>query len=125
MIPFMRLQNLDGKSRISLVQAQTLAIVAPGLHALAPVEMIEVPANGLAQARLELAARGTPELPADLRRVDRIAAIVPGTIRHERLQTPIARLIRPELVEHVAEPVDDLDVRPLVAAADVVFLAGP
>src|SRR3954447_23498351 len=108
MIPFMRVQTVDRRcqiSSVSSVQPETLAIVAAGLHALAPVQMIEVPAHRLAQARLELVARRPPELPADLRRVDRVAAVVPGTIRHERLQTLVARTIRPELVQHRAQAV--------------------
>ena len=61
--------------------------------------------------------RGAPaELAADLRRVDRVAPIVAGPIGHERLQRAIAvraverrvRRRRPQLVERVAQPIDDL-----------------
>src|SRR6476659_954238 len=75
---------------------------------------------------------GSPfELAPDLARIDGVAAIVAGPVRHERLQIPVARTAvkrgvgrgRSEDLERVADAIDDFEVGPLVAAADVVFLA--
>ena len=75
------------------------------------------------------------ELAADFRRVDRVPAIVPWPIAHERLEPAIAwrrprRALqggvgrgRTNALDRVTEPVDDLEVGPLVAAADIVFFA--
>src|SRR6185436_14253101 len=80
----------------SLAKAEPLAIVSPRLHLLAPVAVLEVPACGGRESLLERARRRPPEFAADLRRLDRIA-----------------------------HAVDHLEVGPLVAAADVVFLTSP
>ena len=71
----------------SLAQAQALAIVAPGLHRLAPVAVLEIPAHGRASGPSSNPWRGgQPSSRPNLRRVDRIAPIVAGTIGHERLE---------------------------------------
>ena len=73
------------------LEPEPLAVVAARLDVLAPVAVLEVPAHGRAQAVLERVARRPAELAADLRRVDRVAAIVAGPIGHERLELAIAR----------------------------------
>ena len=78
----------------------------------------------LAQPGVERVARRPSELAADLRRVDRVAPIVARAIGHERLQSGMRRILRPQLVERVADPIDDLEVGALVAAADIVLSAG-
>src|ERR671930_2489460 len=67
-------------------ETKPLSVVPSGLHPLAPVAMLEIPAHGVAQAALERVARRPSELAPNLRRVDRVPAIVAGAIGHERLQ---------------------------------------
>jgi hypothetical protein len=73
-------------------------------------------------------ARRPVELTADLHRVDGVSAVVPGPVGHVRLELAIARTGlqrgigpgRMELLERVADAIDDLQVRSFVAATDVV-----
>src|SRR5262249_11413120 len=106
-------------------QPQSAAIVPPRLHLLAPVAMFEVPEDSVAESALERMTRRPSELAANLGGVDRVAPIVARTIRHERLQAPAAFLLRLHLVEEVADAIDDLDVVPFVAAADIILFARP
>src|SRR5471032_1689686 len=73
-------------SHRALSQAESCAVVAAGLDLLAPVAVLDVPARGGGDAVLERVARRPSELAPDLARVDRVAAVVTGTIGHERLQ---------------------------------------
>ena len=66
-----------------------------------------------------------PELPTNLGGVDRIAPVVAGPVGHERLQRAAAGADGRQFVEDVADQIDDLQVRTLVAAADVVLLTKP
>src|SRR5579871_1976537 len=104
-------------------QAQTLPVIAASLYAIAPVAMLQVPPNGLPQTALERVPRRPPQLPADLARVDRVSPVVTGTIRDERLQPAAAVWGRAHLVHEIADAVHNLEVRALVAAADIVLLA--
>src|SRR5947209_18891225 len=85
--------------------------------------MLEVPAHGLSQAALERVARRPSELAANLRRVDRVPAIVAGTIGHERLQPAAAFSLGLQLVDDIADAIDEVEVRSFVAAADIILLA--
>src|SRR4030095_11689700 len=78
-------------SPIPSAEAQALPLVASGLHLLAPVAVLEVPARGRRDPGLERVARRPPELAADPGRVDRVAPIVSGPVRHERLQAAVGR----------------------------------
>src|SRR5437762_12782898 len=49
-----------------------------------PGLVLQVPAYGARKSRIECLPRRPPELAADLRRVDRVAAIVPGAVLDER-----------------------------------------
>src|SRR5712692_1138721 len=121
---------------ISALQAETLAIVLPRLHLLAPAPMIEVPLHCREQSVVEAVPRLPSELAADFRRVDGVPAIVPWPIAHERLECPIAwrpprRGLqgrvgrgRTNALDRVTEPIDDREIGPLVAAADIVLFAG-
>src|SRR5689334_14662927 len=101
---------------------ETLAIVTASLNLLAPAAVIDIPADRLAQSGFERVSRPPRELACDLRRVDRVAPIVARTIRHERLEPAARTGGRLQVVDDVANRVDDLEVRPFVAAADVVLL---
>src|ERR1051325_6299567 len=85
--------------------------------------MLEVPRHRFPQAGFERMARRPPELAPNRRCVDRVAPIVSGTVRHEGLQTMRARHARTELVDEIADAIPDFDVRPLVAAADIILFA--
>jgi hypothetical protein len=66
-------------------EAQTLSIVAAGLNGCAPVAMLDVPADSIAETMLERMARRPLEFQSDLRRINCVASIVPRPIRHKRL----------------------------------------
>jgi hypothetical protein len=86
--------------------------------------VVEVPAHGLAQAALEGLLRPPAELALDLARVDRVAPVVAGPVGDVRDQAAVRTWrIGSHLVEQGADGLDDLDVRLLVPAADVVGLA--
>src|SRR3546814_3889714 len=84
-----------------------------------------MPGGGVGDTRREAGRRRPPQLGRQLRRVDRVAAVVAraildvGDLRAPRL----AVLARAALVEQRADGVDDLDVRALGVTADVVGLA--
>src|SRR5207247_3451120 len=117
-----------------LTQPQALALVTARLHRLAPGPVGEVPADGGEQAALEVVAGPPAQLLPDLGGVDRVASIVAGTVLHEGLEPGVA--FQPageeggvggrgvDLVQDRAEPVHHLQVRALVAPADVVLLPG-
>src|SRR2546428_733779 len=121
-------------SPLTFPQPQSFAIVAAGLHGVAPVAMVEVPARCRFQAVLECAARRPSELTANLAGVDGVAPIVAGTIGHKCLQGAIAGHPReleggigtsgPQRFEHLTDSVDDLEIGPFVAAADIVLFTG-
>src|ERR1700757_2794489 len=71
------------------IQTQSCTVVAAGLHLFAPVAMLHVPARRRGEAVLERVARRPPELAADLRRVDRVAPVVTGTVGDERFQIAV------------------------------------
>ena len=87
------------------------------------------------EALLEGVAGLPAELVVDLRRVDRVATIVSGSIRDEGLEIGIARKAAclhprvltggPRLFEQGDDVVDQLEVRALRVAADVVLLSLP
>src|SRR5262252_1666023 len=104
--------------------------MATGLHPFAPAAVLEVPLRGACKAVLERVPRRPPELATDLRRVDRVATIVSGTVRHEGFQVAVAAAAerrvharRSQLLEDIADPIDDLQIGPLVAAADIILFA--
>src|SRR5262245_19334294 len=115
-------------------QPESLALVLSCQRDLTPLAIVEIPSRCLRQPRFEIVIRLPSELRANLRRIDRVAAIVPGAVGHKGFQLGIALLSLP-LQSHVvsggedrldlgAESIDDLQICPLVAAADVVLGAG-
>ena len=71
-------------------------------------------------------SEGPPsQIASDLRRVDRIAAIMAGTIADERDLLVIRAAVRARLlgIENIAQEAHDLDVRFFAAAADIVGFA--
>jgi len=49
--------------------------------------MVDIPADGLLDSRLEILLRPPAELALELAGIDGIAAVVAGTIRHETDQS--------------------------------------
>ncbi len=100
-----------------------LLVFAAG-DAAHPGLVVEVPADGLLEALLELEGRLPAELPLELPAVDGIAKVVAGAVGDESDEIVILTFAAAE------EPVSDayeslyhVDVLPLVEAADVVGLA--
>src|SRR5262249_49181298 len=95
--------------------------------------MIQIPSDGRAQSAFQTVLRTPAQLLTDLGCVDGVASIVSRASRHMRLQRSVARSTaqgwirgcRHEFIEDVAQAIDKIDVRPFVAAADVVFLSRP
>src|SRR2546430_10839814 len=111
-------------------EPQPLSVVAPLLNLDAPVAVLDVPLRRCRDALLERVRRRPPELAADSGRVDGVPPIVPGPIGHERFQIAIAPAAERgiaarwrERLEHVADAIDDLEIGPLVAAADIILFA--
>src|SRR3954471_11180615 len=116
-------------------QAEPFAAVAAGLYGLAPGAMAEIPAHGGAQPFLEALSWRPAELAPDLRVIDGVAAVVAGTVGDEGLERAVGGDAaggegggagrRAHALERVADGVDDLQVGPLAASAQVVALARP
>src|ERR1700693_5887049 len=87
--------------------------------------MVEIPAHRLREPGGERLARAPAELLSDLRRIDRIAAVVPGPVGDEGDEAPVAAFARANLLQRVAQGMHDLEVAPLGIGPDVVGLAGP
>src|SRR5215471_18901033 len=85
--------------------------------------MLEIPARGVEQPLFERVARLPTELAAYPGRVDCVPPVMSRPIRNERLEGAIAAGAGPQAIERVADGVDDLEVRSLVAAADIVLFA--
>src|SRR5258705_1363251 len=109
MMPFSiadcRLQVADWIADYDSSPTKALSIVLPLLYLLAPIAIVDVPTDGLAQAGFERVARRPSELLADFHGVDRVPAIVAGTIRNEGLQRAPAGGRRMQRVDGVADPV--------------------
>src|SRR5688572_25316231 len=86
-----------------------------GLQRAPPRFVLAIPADGRVQCRRE-AMRRRPAQAADLGAIDRVAAIVPGTVGHALDQ-------RLGLAGQSQDLAREHDVLHLVAAADVVDLA--
>ena len=100
-----------------LPHIQTLPQVLPGLFADAAARARE--------AGFERFALPPAEIALDLRRIDRVAAIMAGAIGHVRdLRFAFSSVgERPALVDERADRLHDMDVLALGVAADVVDLA--
>src|SRR5690554_49012 len=108
----------------SVVYAEAFALIAAILYALAPVEVVEVPLDGFADAGFESFFRGPAEFFLDFAGVYGVAHVVAGTIFYVGDQVPVAAFLRAELLEDVADGVHYFNVLFFVVAADVVGFAG-
>ena len=114
-------------------RAEALALVGTGEDGLPPGPVRQVPLDGLREAGGEVVGRRPGELLPDLRRVDRVAPVVAGAVGDESLEVRVGVLAgalqcvvlagREPGFELGAQGVDDLEVRALAVAADVVLLA--
>src|SRR4051794_13986636 len=99
--------------------AVVLLVVVPvlaGADRGPPVLVVAVPVDGPGEAVLEAHPRLPAELRAELVRAERVAAVVPGAVRHVLDQRLVA-------AGQLEDAVDHIDVLALVGAADVVRLA--
>src|SRR3954469_18488742 len=89
-----------------------------------PLPVLEVPAHGLLEARLEGFPRPPAKLAANLVDVHRIAPVVAGAVLHELDKVRItAGRPRPRLFQQRAQGAHEIDVRALGLTTDVVGLA--
>src|SRR5262245_1391653 len=72
-------------------EAESFALVAPGLDVFAPFAVFGVPAHGRPQTIFERTARQPLEIAPDLACIDGVAAVVSGPIGNEGLEIAIAR----------------------------------
>ena len=80
--------------------------------------------DGFANPSLEGMGGNPAELALDLGRVDGIAAIMAGSVLNKSNQsTGVASECWPELVDDVANQLDNTDIGPLVVSTDVVRIA--
>src|SRR5262249_38211021 len=105
--------------------AEAFASVFLGRDLGGPVAVGEVPVDGFLDAGGERLARGPAKLALDLRTIDCVAAVVAGAVGDvgDLIGVFFAVGTRGLLVEQRADRTDDLEVRLLVQAADVVGLA--
>jgi hypothetical protein len=61
------------------------------LHAIAPIEIREIPFNGCVYSGAEAHTRHPTQFPLDSRAVYRLALVMSRSIRHERLEFRIIR----------------------------------
>lgn len=99
-----------------VVHALIIRLVIAADDAHPPVAVLKIPLNRLLDAVFELRLRLPAEFRVDFRRVDRVAAVVALAVRHV-LDEVLA------LAEFLQDRLDDIDVRALIVAADVVDLA--
>src|SRR5690554_1671670 len=108
----------------SVFYAEAFALIAAILYALAPVEVVEVPLYGFADAGFEGFFGRPAEFFLDFAGVYGVAHVVAGAVFYVSDQVPIAAFLRAEFLEDVADGVHYVDVLFFVVAADVVGFAG-
>src|ERR1700735_4963295 len=90
-------------------------------HSFDPILLVEIPADGFADALLEFVRGGPAEFTLDLGGVDGITAVVAGAVfdvgdELARIATHLGR----KFVNRVANQLDDVNIGPFVMAANVV-----
>src|SRR5579862_7933700 len=108
-----------------MADAEAGAAVALRPDRLPPPAIVEIPGDGLAQARREVFTRLPAEFAPDFRRIHRIAPVMAGPIGDEGDQ-PRVRAVRRlwlQLVEQVADQGHNVEIAALGVAADIVALA--
>src|SRR5690554_1031487 len=94
----------------SVVYAEAFALVAAVLYSLAPVEVVEVPLDGFADAGFEGFFGRPAELFLDFAGVYSVAHVMAGAVFYVGDQVPVAALLRAEFLQDVADGVYHVDV---------------
>src|SRR5689334_8995794 len=115
--------GFEREASAALLQAEPLAPVVALGDGVTPGAIVQEPLDGAPDPLLERHRGLPPELPLDLRGVDRVAAVVPGPILHEGDLIAVRPVLGAELVQHGADRLHDLEVRALGVAAHAVHLA--
>lgn len=116
--------SVDSVANKSVVRTQALSLVAAVLYALAPVEIVEVPLDGFADAGFEGFFWCPAEFFLDFAGVYGVAHVVARAVFYICDQIPVTSLLWAEFLEDVADGVDHFDVLFFVVATDVVGFAG-
>src|SRR5438270_5039144 len=87
-----------------------------------PPLVVEIPAHGLFDARLECFLRSPAEFCFELGGVYRVSRVMPRAVDDELDQFLARPILWSELVESFADASHDIDVSPLVSTTDVVGL---
>ena len=100
-----------------------ILLVVAGGDVVHPCLVVEVPSHGLLDAFLELQAGFPSELALELAAVDGVAQVVAGAVGDVGDEVEVGPFGTPQQAVHrLDEHLDDVDVLPLVEAADVVRL---
>ena len=106
-----------------LIHFFIIFLIFSGSDIIHPLLVVQIPADGLLDALLKLQRRLPTQLPLQLRRINRIAQIVSGTVGHIGDQIHVLSFLTPQQTIHrVDHDLDDVDILPLVETADVVCL---
>ena len=104
-----------------LIHLLIILLVISRSHVVHPFLVVQIPADGLFNPFLELQARLPAQLALQLARVDGIAHVVALAVGHVGNQVHVlAFLPAQQTVNGPDDHPDDVDVLPLVEAADVV-----
>ena len=89
-----------------------------------PLFVSQIPIDCFLESFLEGQRRSPAQLALQLRRIDGIAEVVSGTVGYESDELLALALRTPEFsVHNIAQKPDEVDVFPLVVAADIVCVA--
>jgi len=106
-----------------IIHGFIILLVIPAGDVVQPGLVVEVPADGLLDAFLELQRRFPAQFALELGAVDGVAEVVAGAIRHIGDEVVVGTLrTAQEAVRDADEGLHDVDVLPLVEPADVVGL---
>ena len=104
-----------------LIHFLVILFIFAGSDVVHPGLVVEVPADGALDAFLELEAGLPTQLALQLGTVDGIAQVVPGAVGHIGDEVHILPFLAPKQPVHrLNHHPDEVDVLPLVEAADVV-----
>lgn len=98
-------------------------MVGTAFDVVDPHLVIKIPLHGFTNARLESFLRLPSKLTAHLGRIDRIAAIVTGTIRYIGDLIAVGADLGHHFIQQIADGMNDVQILFLVMAADIVCLA--
>ena len=105
------------------VHLVVVLLVGAGGDVVEPLLIVQVPADGLLYALFKLQARLPAQLALQLAAVDGIAEVVSGTVGDVGDEIHVLALLTSEQpVDGIDQHAYDVDVLPLVEAADVVSL---